>query len=155
RRFAPPRRQDTGRGTGPRIAPGSHNTRTGAATCSPAWSPRPLPFVRPQGDASMASSDPPKSPTADVRKLQFSGEAKTAEDALGERRYEDGVQIPALIEEAPWMARGERKDVLLAVYSEVCSGWRALTDVRFKLLGLLPAVSVLVLVALFTRKDAN
>lgn len=36
----------------------------------------------------------------------------------------------------------ERRDLLLAIYSEVGSNGRALTDVRFKLLGLVPAVSL-------------
>jgi hypothetical protein len=40
--------------------------------------------------------------------------------------------------------------VLLALYGEVCGGWRTLTDVRFKLLGLLPIVSVAVLITLLS-----
>jgi hypothetical protein len=35
------------------------------------------------------------------------------------------------------------RPVLLALYTEVSAGWRSLTDVRFKLLALVPAVSVI------------
>ena len=41
--------------------------------------------------------------------------------------------------------------VLLALYAEVCKGWRTLTDVRFKLLGLMPIVSVAVLITLLSK----
>lgn len=33
-------------------------------------------------------------------------------------------------------------ELMLTLYEQVCSSWKALTDVRFKLLGLVPAVSV-------------
>lgn len=42
--------------------------------------------------------------------------------------------------------------VLLALYSEVCAGWRSLTDVRFKLLALVPAVSVIAWLQLLSSK---
>jgi hypothetical protein len=45
-----------------------------------------------------------------------------------------------------------RQDLLLALYSEICTSWRALVDVRFKLLGLVPAVSLVLLAALLSRK---
>ena len=44
-------------------------------------------------------------------------------------------------------------DVLLTVYSEVCASWRTLVDVRFKLLGFVPAVSAALLAALLLRSD--
>lgn len=40
----------------------------------------------------------------------------------------------------------EREEVLLAVYREVCSNWRLLTEVRFKILALLPPIAGLALV---------
>lgn len=109
----------------------------------------------------MTNSDLPYKPTEDVRRFQVSANVMCKRgynepaNALCGRRYTDGVQIPALSDEAPWMARGDRKDVLLAIYSEACSGWRTLTDVRFKLLGLLPAVSVAVLISIFGKGDAG
>ena len=48
-----------------------------------------------------------------------------------------------------------REEVLLKLYGEVCGSWRALVDVRFKLLGLVPAVSVAVLAALLLRRPAD
>src|SRR5687768_9861554 len=61
------------------------------------------------------------------------------------RLYRDRVQIPALAESASWRPKGDEKDILLGVYEQVCEGWRAMTDVRFKLLGFLPAISGAVL----------
>jgi hypothetical protein len=46
----------------------------------------------------------------------------------------------------------DRQDLLLALYNEICASWRALVDVRFKLLGLVPAVSLALLAALLSRK---
>ena len=44
-----------------------------------------------------------------------------------------------------------REELLLKLYSEVCASWRALVDVRFKLLGLVPAISAALLAALLLR----
>jgi hypothetical protein len=46
------------------------------------------------------------------------------------------------------------REVLLAVYEQVGATWRSLTDVRFKLLALVPAVSVFALSQVVT-KDAS
>ena len=70
-------------------------------------------------------------------------------DWLGERTYEDNKPLPALASPS-WQIASERQGVLLALYGEVCGGWRTLTDVRFKLLGLLPVVSVAVLITLLS-----
>jgi hypothetical protein len=35
----------------------------------------------------------------------------------------------------------QKPELLMSLYSEVCTSWRSLVDVRFKLLGLVPAVS--------------
>ena len=37
----------------------------------------------------------------------------------------------------------ERREVLSLLYREICSSWRELVGVRFKLLGLVPAVSAI------------
>ena len=42
--------------------------------------------------------------------------------------------------------------MLLALYGEVCASWRALVDVRFKLIGLVPAVSAVALATLLSRE---
>ena len=65
------------------------------------------------------------------------------------RTFADQNPLPAL---SPGASRldPERQAVLLALYGEVCSGWRMLTEVRFKLLGLLPVVSVAVLITLLS-----
>lgn len=41
-----------------------------------------------------------------------------------------------------------QRELLQAIYGEACSTWRALVDVRFKLLALVPFVSVAVLVVI-------
>jgi hypothetical protein len=74
---------------------------------------------------------------------------KPPEDWRTERTYEDNKPLPALIS-PDWQLSPERQAVLLALYAEVCGGWRTLTDVRFRLLGLLPIVSVAVLITLFS-----
>lgn len=69
---------------------------------------------------------------------------------VAERTYRDKKPLPAL---APgtWTLDEQRQRAILALYAEVCSGWRTLTDVRFKLLGLLPIVSVAVLITLLSH----
>jgi hypothetical protein len=47
------------------------------------------------------------------------------------------------------------RELLLAVYREVCSGWRQLTDVRFKLLGFTPAVSIVAWIQLLSSDKLN
>ena len=65
------------------------------------------------------------------------------------RRYSDKVRLPALrLEE--WGMDDGRREVLLGLYGEVCGGWKQLTDVRFKLLGLLPIVTLTVIINLLS-----
>jgi hypothetical protein len=65
----------------------------------------------------------------------------------GNRRYESTL-LPTLRQDAKVPTR---EDVLLKLYTEVSSGWRLLTDVRFKLLALVPAVSAVALVAILPK----
>lgn len=44
------------------------------------------------------------------------------------------------------------KDELFKLYGEICSSWRMLTDVRFKLLGLVPTVSVVALLNILSQE---
>jgi hypothetical protein len=65
------------------------------------------------------------------------------------REYESSV-LPVLP-----IAASENKDVLLSLYGEICNSWRMLTDVRFKLLGLVPTVSAVVLISLLSHSKEN
>jgi len=76
------------------------------------------------------------------------------EDWMAERTYEDKKPLPALRSPSSQLTP-ERQAVLLALYAEVCGGWRTLTDVRFKLLGLLPIVSVAVLITLLSASHGS
>jgi hypothetical protein len=58
-----------------------------------------------------------------------------------------------LVERPP--ASPDEARLLTAVYGEVCNSWRALVDVRFKLLGLVPAVSALALATVLPRRPAG
>ena len=67
-----------------------------------------------------------------------------AEQAFG-RDYRVN-RLPLLREEMPPEVA---REIRLKLYSEACSGWRMLTDVRFKLLGAIPAVTGAALYGLF------
>jgi hypothetical protein len=56
-------------------------------------------------------------------------------------------KLPVFLSQ-PLSAR--EQEVLLKLYGEVCNSWRTLTDVRFKLLGLVPIVSGLFLIRLLS-----
>ncbi len=47
----------------------------------------------------------------------------------------------------------QNKDLLFMLYDQVCSTWKALIDVRFKLLGLVPTVSIAVLATILSTKS--
>lgn len=71
------------------------------------------------------------------------------QDPRANRHYQASV-LPVFREAT---SAPPRQDVLLALYGEVCSSWRMLTDVRFKLLGFVPTVSVVILIGLLSRDD--
>jgi hypothetical protein len=60
-------------------------------------------------------------------------------------------ELPVLDDESVIPA-DNRREVLLAEYAEAAAAWRMLTDVRFKLLGLVPAVSALALTGIVSTK---
>jgi hypothetical protein len=70
-------------------------------------------------------------------------------DWMSGRRYMDRRPLPALVHRewdlAPW-----RQEILLALYGEVCTASRALSDRRFTLLGLVPIVSLALVVTLIS-----
>lgn len=48
-----------------------------------------------------------------------------------------------------------QQELLLVLYSEICTSWRTLVDVRFKLLGLVPTISAALLSALLLKSDPD
>jgi hypothetical protein len=64
-------------------------------------------------------------------------------------RHYKTTRLPTLTDSVD---SSQRKDVLMTLYREVCGGWRMLTDVRFKLLGLIPVISGVVLFSLLSEK---
>ena len=63
----------------------------------------------------------------------------------------DKVDGAAALGEGGPVVDEPRRETLALLYREVCSSWRELVGVRFKLLALVPTVSVFALVALFSR----
>ena len=62
-----------------------------------------------------------------------------------ESRYYKVSPLPVLRE---GVTVPPEKDVLIALYEQVCSSWHVLIVIRFKLLGFVPAVSVLLIMNL-------
>jgi hypothetical protein len=71
-------------------------------------------------------------------------EAKGPDRFLG-RRSHTYSNLPVM---RPGELTPNHPDILLKVYEEICGNWRMLTDVRFKLLALLPTVAGIALVAI-------
>lgn len=69
-------------------------------------------------------------------------------EELRVNRHYDTTPLETLNVEATTPAR---EALLLDLYKEICSSWRLLTDVRFKLLGLIPIISVVILLTLLGR----
>ena len=59
--------------------------------------------------------------------------------------------LPTIREDA---APENRQDLLLKMYDQTCSTWRMLVDVRFKLLALVPTVSLVSLATVFGAQDS-
>lgn len=67
-------------------------------------------------------------------------------------------KVPVLRGRPPDVARlapGVTTELLLALYKEICTSWRELVGVRFKLLALVPAVSLLAIGAILSRTADN
>lgn len=90
-----------------------------------------------------------------VEGLETTGvvDEKTAEriKERNRREYETSL-LPAMSSTA---REPEHKEILLSLYGEICNSWRMLTDVRFKLLGLVPTVSAAVLISLLSRNKPD
>lgn len=64
------------------------------------------------------------------------------------RRHYKFSQLPVLRLDPPPPLR---REILLALYTEICNSWRMLTDVRFKLLGFVPTASIVLLIGLLSK----
>lgn len=73
----------------------------------------------------------------------------TINEERADRKYETSP-LPLFRADAK---QHQHQEILLALYSEIGSNWRMLTDVRFKLLGLVPSVSAVLLVSLLSKDD--
>lgn len=69
----------------------------------------------------------------------------TEPDGFRDRRSYKYSSLPII---RPGRQDSNAPDALLKVYEETCANWRMLTEVRFKLLGLLPVVAAVALVAI-------
>ncbi len=109
------------------------------------------------GSPNMKESPCPK----ERKKLQVGVEIKQKrgylndEDTLKERSYKDKVQIPVLPDSELLPPLSREREILLALYEQVCAGWRTLTEVRFKLLGFLPLVSGTVLITILSQDSSD
>jgi hypothetical protein len=72
-----------------------------------------------------------------------------APDVAAERRLRHYTVSPLPVLK-PDHTPSNRQDLLLALYGQICTSWRELVGVRFKLLALVPSVSLLVLVQLLS-----
>ena len=73
----------------------------------------------------------------------------SGKDRYAGRRQHVANPLPVI---DPQRSPPEDVEVLLAVYAEVCSNWRQLTEVRFKLLALLPPIAAIGLVGVVSRE---
>jgi hypothetical protein len=64
-------------------------------------------------------------------------------------RYYKTIDLPTL---TVGIEPSQKPEILSMLYREVFSGWHMLTDVRFKLLGLIPVISGVVLFSLLSNK---
>lgn len=66
-----------------------------------------------------------------------------------DRRHYKATPLPTLREEVDV---SQNRDLLLGLYDQVCSVWKELVGVRFKLLGLVPTVSLALLATILSGK---
>lgn len=65
-----------------------------------------------------------------------------------DKRHYSHSDHPAVVENVDSVTCEEQRQILFKLYSEVCTSYRSLHDVRFKLLSLVPFVTVAVLVVI-------
>jgi hypothetical protein len=66
-----------------------------------------------------------------------------------DRRHYKATPLPTLREEVDV---SQNRDLLLGLYDQVCSAWKELIGVRFKLLGLVPTISLALLATILSAK---
>ena len=67
-------------------------------------------------------------------------------------RHYRSTPLPTLQDGLPL---DQPRELLLALYGEVCASWRLLTDVRFKLMGFLPVLSGVGVLTLINSDNAS
>lgn len=79
---------------------------------------------------------------------------RMAKLALHEERFYETSPLPTFADQ-PTALSPEQVEIAKLLYGEICTSWRALMDVRFKLMGFVPTVSVVVLITLLSRDTGN
>lgn len=74
---------------------------------------------------------------------------------MGSTRHYDVSEKEVLYGDVPPSMDQRQLETLKLLYTETCSGWRTLTDVRFKLMGFLPVASGAFLLAIFSSGDGG
>lgn len=108
-----------------------------------------LPSIE-RGPVDAGPSRAPRLP-APLWSYRFEGGRLAGYRNLRDHRAYDASGLPVF---EPGVPREQRPETLRLLYGEVNAAWRQLTEVRFKLLGLIPAASVLLLVTLVERAGA-
>ncbi|MCU7807398.1 MAG: hypothetical protein KZQ73_05960 [Candidatus Thiodiazotropha sp. (ex Semelilucina semeliformis)] len=70
-------------------------------------------------------------------------------------RHYNFSDLPAVAETVDGELTDGQRQLLETLYAEVCTAWRTLHDVRFKLLGLVPFVTVGILVFLLPEGEST
>ncbi len=70
-------------------------------------------------------------------------------DDSGKDRYYEYSSLP-IMRNVPPLLNAEEQKVRLELYKEICTSWRTLVDVRFKLLGFVPAASIAIIIVLLS-----
>jgi uncharacterized protein YhhL (DUF1145 family) len=72
------------------------------------------------------------------------------DNSIRENRHYQTTTLPTLRE---GFDITQNRDLLLNLYGQVCSAWKELVGVRFKLLGLVPTVTLALLATILSAKD--
>ena len=70
-----------------------------------------------------------------------------------DNRHYKSSPLPTLVAIDEETHSDQNKETLAMLYNQVCSSWKTLVDVRFKLLGLVPAVSLGLLTTVLSNKS--
>lgn len=82
-------------------------------------------------------------------KQRFSIARDIAMKQLRRKRMYGNAPLPTL---SDWIDPSRKHDILLKLYEQICVNWRMLVDVRFKLLALVPVVSIAVLTGVLSTE---